>query len=149
MKINNCVWVRAPPKNTSQHRLAVDWLRQSPQDRMSLLKRFQNCVVAGTEPHPIGVGLNINPATDVRGYSHREAGTSPHLLEFFTTSLIPLGTDRRTPWTPRKHSYLFPSASLRRLLQRILHVSHLSVVVYHRPLHRPFVIRTVSRPPCL
>ena len=39
------------------------------------IKEITRSAWARTESHPIGVGLNINPATDVRGYSHWEAGT--------------------------------------------------------------------------
>ena len=46
----------------------------------TLLKRSENSLHAGTRSHQ-EFGLNINPATDVRGYSQEEAGTSPPLLE--------------------------------------------------------------------
>ena len=70
----------------------------------------------------------------------------PDLLEIFTISPIPLGVDRRVPGAPRKPSYPLHSASLGRLLQSVLHVPHLSVVVYHDPLNGPLTIGTVSGP---
>ena len=75
----------------------------------SMYQRDPRTAKAGTESHPIGVGLNINPATDVRGYSHWEAGTSPHLLEIFTINpkQLLLEMNRGTPGgqgSPRIHS---------------------------------------------
>jgi hypothetical protein len=84
MKINICVWVRAPPKKHLPTPPVRGLAQTVTTGQESMYQRDPRTATAGTESNPIGVGLNINPATDLRGYSHERQVPHHTFLEIFT-----------------------------------------------------------------